>query len=105
MSETHEIQPHKDWRCSEDECPSYDGKRCMALGFRPGVFCEPKLDQVRKSLRKKNKRIRKLKVLIADLSYDDPCDLDHHGSCQAHNWFGDGECPHARARKALKQKL
>jgi hypothetical protein len=27
--------------CSEDACPEYDGKRCRALGCRPGPICEP----------------------------------------------------------------
>lgn len=28
-------------RCSYEDCPSYDGKRCEAMGFRPGSICEP----------------------------------------------------------------
>lgn len=24
-----------------EECPSYDGTRCRAMGFRPGARCEP----------------------------------------------------------------
>lgn len=27
--------------CSEDACALYDGKRCRALGCRPGNICEP----------------------------------------------------------------
>ena len=27
--------------CSMDECPSYDGKRCTASGFRPHDICFP----------------------------------------------------------------
>ena len=26
--------------CSES-CPQHDGKRCMAIGFSPGRYCEP----------------------------------------------------------------
>ncbi len=44
----------------------------------------------------------KLKRIVTDLYDDSPCDLDHHGSCQAHNWFGQSECPHARAEALLK---
>jgi len=28
-------------RCSYDDCPSFDGKRCEQLGFRPEDICEP----------------------------------------------------------------
>ena len=28
-------------RCSENECPSYDGKRCELIGCRPSLICEP----------------------------------------------------------------
>ena len=27
--------------CSDDNCPSYDGKRCRLLGSRPDRICEP----------------------------------------------------------------
>lgn len=27
--------------CSSDDCPLYDGKRCEAMGARPGHICEP----------------------------------------------------------------
>lgn len=27
--------------CTEEECPSYDGKRCRVFGFRPDRICEP----------------------------------------------------------------
>lgn len=27
--------------CSKEQCPQYDGKRCMAMGFRPDHHCEP----------------------------------------------------------------
>jgi hypothetical protein len=30
-------------RCTNDECRHYDGKRCRVIGFRPGLFCEPAL--------------------------------------------------------------
>ena len=29
--------------CDRDNCALYDGKRCMATGFRPDRFCEPAL--------------------------------------------------------------
>lgn len=32
--------------CSGAACPSYDGKRCKNLGFRPDRFCEPALIQL-----------------------------------------------------------
>lgn len=44
--------------------------------------------------------------LLEDLQdSDSECQLDHTGACQAHLWFGDGECPQVRIprqRKALK---
>jgi len=27
--------------CAEDECGSFDGKRCALIGHRPGVVCVP----------------------------------------------------------------
>lgn len=27
--------------CKMDECPSYDGKRCILTGFEPEQVCEP----------------------------------------------------------------
>ena len=30
--------------CDEDNCPSYDGKRCRLTGFRPSHHCEPALE-------------------------------------------------------------
>lgn len=45
-----------------------------------------------------------LKSLIRDLAYDDECDYDHHGYCQAHYWFYINPiCPHARAQQIIKQ--
>lgn len=32
---------------------------------------------------------------------DDPCELDHHGNCQTHDWTG-GECWQVRARRFLQ---
>lgn len=40
-----------------------------------------------------------LKTIIADLTDPDPCSLDHSGNCQAHGWFGETECPHARSKQ------
>lgn len=45
---------------------------------------------------------RDLSSTLADMAYTDECDLDHNGACQAHNYFGEGECPNARAAKLLK---
>jgi hypothetical protein len=39
--------------------------------------------------------------LLEEFVDDDPCWLDHHGYCQAHNYFGEGECRMARARRLL----
>lgn len=46
---TDEMQP--EWtdqlipRCSE-HCPSFDGKRCELMGFRPDGICEPAVHEV-----------------------------------------------------------
>lgn len=45
------------------------------------------------------RQIEDLRALISDFVDDDPCDLDHHGYCQAHSLQTD--CPHARAKKLL----
>lgn len=39
--------------------------------------------------------------LLRDLVQEDPCSFDHDGNCQAHMWFGDGECPQARLKRVL----
>lgn len=46
-------------------------------------------------------RVNELRAVLADLADGSPCDLDHDGNCQEHAWFGDGECPHARAKRLL----
>ncbi len=43
-------------RCSHDDCPVYDGKRCQLLGCRPGPLCEP---GVRELLSKEGERVTK----------------------------------------------
>lgn len=37
--------------------------------------------------------------LINDLADTSRCHYDHHGHCQEHAWYSEGECPHARAQK------
>jgi hypothetical protein len=39
--------------------------------------------------------------LLATFVDDEPCSLDHHGHCQAHDWFAEGECNVARARRLI----
>lgn len=34
--------------CSQEACPSFDGKRCRALGFRPDAICEPAVRELQK---------------------------------------------------------
>lgn len=48
--------------------------------------------------------IVEMQKVLADLTDHDPCSLDHHGHCQGHMWFGEGECPHARAKRLLGEK-
>ena len=38
-------------RCDED-CPSFDGKRCELLGFQPEGICEPAVKAMAKALGK-----------------------------------------------------
>lgn len=97
------IAPNLDWRCSEEKCPAYDGKRCAPMGFRPAEFCEPRVLLARGLISKQRKSIRNLLRLVQDFADSQPCDLDHHGYCQAHDWFEDGECPDARAKLALEK--
>ena len=42
-----------------------------------------------------------LRSLLTEFVDDEPCWLDHHGYCQAHSHFDEGECHMARARDAL----
>jgi hypothetical protein len=40
--------------------------------------------------------------LIYNFTDANDCHYDHHGFCQAHNWFHtDPTCPHARAKAIL----
>ncbi|MEW2187802.1 hypothetical protein AB0900_31425, partial [Streptomyces cellulosae] len=48
-------------------------------------------------------RTETLAALVRDFLDPDPCQLDHHGYCQAHSWLCEGRCPHARAREALAE--
>jgi len=43
--------------------------------------------------------------LLSELVDPDPCDLDHHGGCQAHGQLSlNGQvCPHERAKALLKE--
>lgn len=46
-----------------------------------------------------------LLALLADFVDPDPCELDHHGYCQAHGWTDtEPRCPHARAKELLAQQ-
>lgn len=45
--------------------------------------------------------IEDLRSIVGDLVDAEPCRLDHDGGCQAHDWFGETECPHARAKRFL----
>jgi hypothetical protein len=48
-------------------------------------------------------RTETLTALVRDFLDPDPCQLDHHGYCQAHSWLCEGRCPHARAREVLAE--
>ena len=55
MSAFNMADPAPTWdgkvpRCSRDDCPLYDGKRCMELGFRPDGICEPEVVKMGKEL-------------------------------------------------------
>lgn len=43
-----------------------------------------------------------LRLLVAELTDDDPCRYDHHGYCQAHS-LDEAPCPHARAKELLAE--
>lgn len=43
-----------------------------------------------------------LRQLLRDLIDEGECLLDHDGDCQAHDWFGGTECPHARGKRLLR---
>lgn len=34
---------------------------------------------------------------------NEPCDLDHHGYCQAHLWLDEGRCPVAAAKDLIEE--
>jgi hypothetical protein len=38
-------------KCSEDDCPMFDGKRCDELGHRPSLICEPAVREIVTSAR------------------------------------------------------
>ena len=46
-------------RCTEDDCPQYDGKRCMALGFRPQSICEPAVILMAKAIKEADAMVKR----------------------------------------------
>lgn len=49
-----------------------------------------------------NDLVCKLRAVLEDLTFADDCQYDHHGFCQAHNWFKvEPRCPQVRAKEAL----
>lgn len=48
--------------CSEDRCPSYDGKRCEEMGFRPGNICEPEVIDMAAELERLRERVAALEA-------------------------------------------
>jgi septal ring factor EnvC (AmiA/AmiB activator) len=52
-----------------------------------------------------NEEIDSLKSALNQLIDPSPCHLDHHGSCQEHNWFGEGECPNAIAVRLVADEV
>ena len=49
------------------------------------------------ALEERDQLLAALKPLVDD----DECEFDHHGYCQAHNWYQDSVCPRERARAFL----
>lgn len=96
------IRPDIHWRCTEEKCPAFDGKRCRPIGCRPDVFCEPRILLAQEKLKTQRRRIRNLLRIVRDASDPFPCKVDHNGNCQAHDWFDGGRCVNVRARKALE---
>lgn len=83
MSDEPDIRPDKDWLCTEDKCPSFDGKRCEVIGFRPDRFCEPKIDQVKKEL----KRCRRAALAIDMMDrYGSAFESIHREYSKTNNW-------------------
>jgi hypothetical protein len=42
--------------------------------------------------------------IIKDFIDEEPCNYDHHGYCQSHNWLSDSECPHKRAKSFIAKE-
>jgi hypothetical protein len=36
--------------CTEERCPSHDGKRCREIGFKPSRICEPEVKAMAEEL-------------------------------------------------------
>lgn len=53
-------------RCSEEKCPSYDGKRCQLLGQKPDSICAPEVKLRFGQLERMNRCIEVLKVHAAE---------------------------------------
>lgn len=47
--------------CAEDECPSYDGKRCRLLGRQPDSICAPEVKRKLVQLQSLNDCIERMK--------------------------------------------
>jgi hypothetical protein len=44
-------------RCSWEQCPSYDGKRCSVVGHQPEYICEPAVAKMASDLVRLEQRL------------------------------------------------
>ncbi len=53
-------------RCTYDACPSYDGKRCAVLGFRPDAICEPAVIEMAGQVRELATQVSELRAELGN---------------------------------------
>lgn len=92
---------------AQQECPGYETApnrcTCDCEGCRHNCAAHQSVEARQQPDTETGAVSRQTLVgLIRDFRDPDPCQLDHHGYCQAHVWMCSGSpCPHARAREVL----
>jgi hypothetical protein len=56
------------------------------------------------NIKSEEEEIEHVISILQDMYDEEECWYDHHGYCQAHNWFGETLCPHKRAQEYLERR-
>jgi hypothetical protein len=80
-----DVRPTTLGACSEDDCPSWDGKRCRLTGNRPRGGCEPAFEallakaddakEMHRQLDAAEKRVEELMAIVVTVAGAGPFDM------------------------------